>query len=98
MPGHESRAQRPPGVTGGGLNPDAIENLFAKDFAVGDTVQRHAAGENQIAFAGLLARMFGHAIENLLCDFLIERAMSMSRCVSFDSGLRAGPPNRSANL
>jgi hypothetical protein len=43
--GDESGAEGAAGVTGSGLDPEAVEGLVLEDFAIGDAVQGDAAGE-----------------------------------------------------
>ncbi len=53
MPASQSGADRAAGVACGRLNPNPIDSSIANDLAVGDTVERHAAGETQVADAVL---------------------------------------------
>ena len=46
---HESRADRAAGVAGRGLYPDILESPVAKQLAIRDTVERHAAGQAQVS-------------------------------------------------
>ncbi len=46
-------------VAGGRLNPDIVVAGFAHDLAVGDAIQRHAAGDAEILGAGRLAQPDG---------------------------------------
>ena len=51
--GRKRRADRAAGIAGRRLNPDVVELAVAQHLAVGDAIQRHAAGKAQIARAGL---------------------------------------------
>ena len=67
MIGGEGRAQRAAGIAGGGLDPDVVEAPVAQDLAVGDAVQRDAAGQAQVRHPGLrCARARGQAQHDLL--------------------------------
>ena len=52
MIGGKRRTERAAGIAGGRLNPDVFETPVAQHLAVGDAIERHAAGETQIALAG----------------------------------------------
>ena len=49
--GGERGTERAAGVAGRRLHPDALELAVAQDLAVGDAVERDAAGQAQIADA-----------------------------------------------
>ena len=49
--GDQCRAQRPAGIAGCGLDPDAFEYPLALQPAIGHAVQRHTAGQAQLALA-----------------------------------------------
>ena len=50
--GGEGCSQRAAGISGRRLHPHFVEAQVAKHFAVGDAIERHAAGEAQVARAG----------------------------------------------
>ena len=54
--GGERRADRAAGIAGRRLDPDALEVAVAQHLAVGDAVERDAAGEAQISCSGLGAQ------------------------------------------
>src|SRR5262245_56254702 len=64
--GRERRPDRSTGIAGRGLNPYVLKCTTAQDLAIGNTVERHAAGEAQVASAGLLCQRPGHPQYNLL--------------------------------
>ena len=97
--GGERRPERAAGVAGRRLDPDPLEGAVAQDLAVGDAVERDAAGQAEIASARSRARAPGPAAARP------PRSPPGSRprgpCgagVSSSSGLRGGPPNSSSNL
>ena len=49
-------AERSAGVPGRGLDPHRVERALCRDARVGHAIERHAAGECQIAIAGLLVQ------------------------------------------
>ena len=55
----QRRAQRAPGVACRGLDPEVVEPTVAQYLAVGDAVQRDAAGETKIGDAGLRPQRAG---------------------------------------
>jgi hypothetical protein len=59
--GGERRAERAAGIARGRLNPDIAEAAFAQHLAVGDTVERHAAGKTQVLDPGLGREAAGEA-------------------------------------
>ena len=61
--GGERRADRAPGVTGRGLDPDAVEVDLAQDAAIGDAIERHAAREAEMPAAGPFHRRARQADE-----------------------------------
>ena len=71
MPDEHRRAQRAAGVSGRGLDPDVVEWTLAKQPAVGDAVERHAAREHQPRQARLAEQVpadrehsvFGHRLD-----------------------------------
>src|SRR3954463_15889115 len=89
MPHEHRRAKRAAGVSSCGLNPDVLEGTLAEELAVGHAIQRHAAGEHEIAFASLLVNMASHAEHALFGDALdaggevhvplIERRLGLTR-------------------
>ena len=46
--GHKRGAERAAGIARGRLHPDLLEFAVAQDFAIGDTIERHAAGQAEI--------------------------------------------------
>ena len=68
---HEQRrAERAARVARRRGNPDVVENFLAQQNAVGNAVQRHAAGEAEIFRAGQFLRVPRHPQNDLLGDFL----------------------------
>ena len=57
--GGERGAERAAGVARRRLDPDALERAVAQDLAVGDAVERDAAGEAQVLLPGLARRARG---------------------------------------
>ncbi len=70
MPGRKGRSERPARITAGRLDPDVLEQAGAQQLAVGDAVQRHAAGHDQVFAAGQLAGGFRHPEHDLFGDLL----------------------------
>src|SRR5262245_57364153 len=68
VPREERSAEGSAGVSGGRLNPDILEGAFTQQLAVGHTIQRDAAGENQILHAGLLVNVTSDAENNVFGD------------------------------
>ena len=58
------------GISGGRLNPDAIEPTVAKDFAVGNTVQCDATRETEIAGTAFGRGETRHATHHFFGDHL----------------------------
>ena len=80
--GRERRAERAAGVAGRRLDPDVLERAVAQHLAVGDAVERHAAGQAQILHARsprASARVSRSTTSSVTA--WIEAARSMSRCV-----------------
>ena len=94
MIGRQRRAQRAAGIAGRRLDPDVVENAVAQHLAVGDAVERDAAGEAQIlrCRSRLRSERASRSTTSSVTAW-IEAARSMWRCVSGSSGLRGGPPN-----
>ena len=55
----EGGADRPARVTRGRLNPHPLESAVTKNLAVGDAVERHAAGEAEVRQPELRRRAHG---------------------------------------
>src|SRR5262249_303363 len=53
VPRGERRAYGTAGIAGRGLDPYPFERAFAKDSAIGHTVQRHSSGETEVLGTGL---------------------------------------------
>ena len=70
VPEAQRHAERAAGIAGRRLDPDLLERAFAQDAAVADAVERHAAGQAQIAHAGLAMRERGHLQHHLFGDVL----------------------------
>lgn len=68
--GGECRAQRAAGIAGRWLDPDALELSLAQDLAIGDAVERDAAGETEVRHAGFGSERAGETQDNLLGDRL----------------------------
>jgi hypothetical protein len=58
------------GVPGGGLDPDVLIARLPQHPPVANTVQRHTAGEAQVALPGALPERDGHGHHQLLRDLL----------------------------
>ena len=59
VPDEQGRAQRAAGVARRRLNPEVLERPLAQQPAVGDAVERHAAGQDQVLQAGLAVQVHG---------------------------------------
>ena len=70
MPDVQRDAERAAGVAGGRLNPELVDDLLAQDPSVADAVERDAAGEAQVAEAGLLSRVPRHLDHRFFGDVL----------------------------
>ena len=70
MPDQQRRTQCAAGVPRRRLNPNPVEETLAKNPAVGYAIQRHTAGQAQIALAGFFADMSRHAKEDFLGNLL----------------------------
>ena len=68
--GGVGRADRAAGIAGRRLHPDAVEQVLAQQLAVGDAVQRHAAGQADVLGAGLLLHRARQPQHDLLGDGL----------------------------
>ena len=64
--GGERRAERAAGIARGRLDPDVLELAVAQHLAVGDAIERHAAGEAEILGAGLAGERARQAQHDLL--------------------------------
>ncbi len=67
VPGKQRGTQGTARIARGGLNPDVLERALAEQPAVGDAVQRHAAGHHQIlgpsgALPGVTGRLEHHVL------------------------------------
>ncbi len=83
MIGGERRAQRAAGVARRRLNPDVVEAAVAQDLAVGDAIERDAAGEAEILASRFrAARLRVSRSTTSSSTAWIEAARSMWRCVS----------------
>ena len=80
MPNRKSCADRAAGVTGGRLDPDVLEGAVAQNLAVGNAIERDAAGKTEI-IETVLARertsqpehdLFGDLL-NRGCNVHVER-------------------------
>ena len=88
--GGERGAERAAGVAGRRLDPDALELAVAQDLAVGDAVERDAAGQAQVldaVGAATRSRVMRSMISSV--TFCTEAARSMSRWVSGSLSCRA---------
>ena len=71
MPDRQRGAERAAGIARGRLHPDVLERAVAQDLAVGDAVERDAAGEAEVVeavFARQRARkpqhhLLGHRLD-----------------------------------
>ena len=66
VPGRQGGAQRASGIAGGGLDPDSLENAFAQEAPVGHAIERHAARQAKMLFAGQFPRVAGQAQHDFL--------------------------------
>jgi hypothetical protein len=69
--GRQSRADGAAGVSGRRLHPDIPERLLAQNFAVGDAVERDAAGQAKI-FRSALARKAARQPQHDLFSHLLH--------------------------
>ena len=56
IPNEQGRSQGPTGVTSGRLDPEVVEWAFSKQTAVGDAIERHAAGQDEFFWPSAPAR------------------------------------------
>ena len=70
MIGCESRADRAAGVACRRLHPDVVENVLTQQLAVGDAIQRHAAGQADVPGAGFLPHRAAEPEHDFLGDGL----------------------------
>ena len=70
VPDQQRDSQRPAGVSGSRLDPDLVEWALAETTAVGDTVERHAAGQAQVPHPGGFVNVSGHPQHRFLGDGL----------------------------
>src|SRR5262245_25683904 len=73
VPHEQCRPKRATGITSRRLNPDVLEWPFTLKSAVGDTVERHAASHDQVAFARRLVDSPAHTQHAFLGDALDAR-------------------------
>src|SRR5437588_4251552 len=73
MPNKSSRSQSAARIASRRLNPDVLERSFAQQSAIGDTIESHAPGPDQMFHAGQPMRFGGHPQQNLLSNFLDTR-------------------------
>ncbi len=66
----QGRPKRPAGIARRGLNEDLVEDARAQQLAIGDAVERHAAGQAKRSRARQLAGRPGHAQDRLLRHLL----------------------------
>ncbi len=92
VPDELGDTQRTTGVARGRLDPQPLEGPLAQQPAVGDAVQRHAAGQAEVLEAGLAVHGARHAHDDLLADHL-DRAGQIHIPLSY-LGLR--DPRRAA--
>ena len=99
MPDQQRRAERAAGVAGRRLNPDLLERAFAQDPAVADAVERHAAGQDEVASTSVSAcRWRAHFSITSSHTTWTDAARSISRCVTGDSGLARRPAEQRVEL
>ena len=67
------RTQGAAGIAGRRLDPDVLETLVTQQLAVGDTVERHPAGETEIFQPGLFGRRT-RKLEHHLLGHLLHRS------------------------
>src|SRR5436190_2211571 len=58
------------GITSRGLNPDLVEDSFPDDSAVAHAIERHAAGQTEIAHPGFAPGKRGHLEHDFFGDVL----------------------------
>ena len=98
MVGSERCAERAAASPAAGCTIDVLEGAVAQHLAVGDAVERHAAGEAQVRLARSRARARASSRSTTSSvTAWTDAARSISRWVSGASGLRGGPPNSSSN-
>ena len=90
MPEAQRDAHGAAGITCRGLNPDLIEHLLAHDPPVAHAVERDAAGQAQVAHAGLLPRE-ARCLEHHLFGDLLDRSREIHLALR---QLRLGLPCR----
>ena len=90
--GGQGGAQRPTGIPRRRLYPDVVEVAVAQDFAVGDAVQRHAAGEAEVGNAGFGGQGAGQT-QHRLVEHHLDRGRQVHVALA-DPGLRV--PRRAA--
>ena len=73
MPGKQRGAERAAGVAGRGLNPDVVERALAQQSAIGDAVQRHAAGQTRFFMPVSAMHLLANGQHGLLGDGLNAR-------------------------
>ena len=88
---HRAAPQRPAGVPGRRLDPEVVEDPRAQQLAVGHAVERHPAGQAEVALAGA-APGRGRPARSTISSVTswIERARSISRRLMAPPGCRAG--------
>ena len=93
-------AERAAGVTGRRLDPDAVEGLVAQQLAVGDAVERHAAGEAEVRVRRFRAQASASSRSTISSVTAWtdggEIHVALRQWLTPD--VRGGPPNRSSNL
>ena len=89
--GGERRADRAAGIARRRLHPDAVEDALAQQLAVGDAVQRHAAGQADVLGAGLLRTERARRSTISSVTAWTEAARSMCCWVSSSSGVARRP-------
>src|SRR3970282_2497796 len=74
----QRRAERAAGVARGRLQPEAVVILPPQELAVGDAVERHAAGEAEVAPAGFPGDRLRELLHHLLGGHLDLRGAYLS--------------------
>ena len=73
VPDEQRSTERAAGVSSRGLDPDALEGAFPLEPAIGDAIQRDAAGKHQVLHAGLRVNIASHPKNRFFGDRLNAR-------------------------
>jgi len=70
VPGEHGGPEGAPGIAGGGLDPNVVEQTGSQNLTVGHAVKGDAAGQAQVLLPGHLAGVSGHFQDHLFGDHL----------------------------